>query len=114
MAPVFIVLFKLGTQMEMATIVFGTVVADPAEHDRRGGAPSIRFSLETARAFRMDARWQRVAWLIVPAALPKARSAGFRHSLSLSLILMVFAELVRQHRRHGWLRDEQRDQLFRP
>ena len=38
-------------------------------------------------------RWQRLAWLIVPASLPKA-FAGFRLSLSLSLILMVFAELV--------------------
>jgi ABC-type nitrate/sulfonate/bicarbonate transport system permease component len=32
-------------------------------------------------------------WVIVPACLPKA-FAGFRLSLSLSLILMVFAELV--------------------
>ena len=38
-------------------------------------------------------RWQRLAWLIVPASLPKA-FAGFRLSLSLSLILMVFSELV--------------------
>ena len=91
MAPVFIVLFKLGTQMEIATIVFGTVW--PILLNTIDGAASVDpVQLETARAFRMT-RWQRVAWLIVPATLPKA-FAGFRLSLSLSLILMVFAELV--------------------
>jgi ABC-type nitrate/sulfonate/bicarbonate transport system permease component len=91
MAPVFIVLFKLGTQMEIATIVFGTVW--PILLNTIDGAASVDpVQLETARAFRMT-RWQRLARLIVPAALPKA-FAGFRLSLSLSLILMVFAELV--------------------
>lgn len=91
MAPVFIVLFKLGTQMEVATIVFGTVW--PILLNTIDGAASVdAVQLETGRAFRMS-RWQRLAWIIVPAALPKA-FAGFRLSLSLSLILMVFAELV--------------------
>ena len=91
MAPVFIVLFKLGTQMEVATIAFGTVW--PILLNTIDGAASVDpVQLETARAFRMT-RWQRLAQLIVPATLPKA-FAGFRLSLSLSLILMVFAELV--------------------
>ncbi|HXT91012.1 MAG TPA: ABC transporter permease [Trebonia sp.] len=91
MAPVFIVLFKLGTQMEIATIVFGTVW--PILLNTIDGAASVDpVQLETARAFKMP-RWERVVWVIVPAALPKA-FAGFRLSLSLSLILMVFAELV--------------------
>lgn len=91
MAPVFIVLFKLGTQMEVATIVFGTIW--PILLNTIDGAASVDpVQLETGRAFRMS-RWQRLARIIVPAALPKA-FAGFRLSLSLSLILMVFAELV--------------------
>lgn len=91
MAPVFIVLFKLGTPMEVATIVFGTVW--PILLNTIDGAASVDpVQLETARAFRMS-RWQRLTLIIVPAALPKA-FAGFRLSLSLSLILMVFAELV--------------------
>ena len=91
MAPVFFALFKLGTQMEVATIVFGTIW--PILLNTIDGAASVDpVQLETARAFRMS-RWQRVAWLIVPATLPRA-FAGFRLSLSLSLILMVFAELV--------------------
>jgi ABC-type nitrate/sulfonate/bicarbonate transport system permease component len=91
MAPVFIVLFKIGTQMEVATIAFGTVW--PILLNTIDGAASIDpVQLETARAFKIPG-WQRLASVIIPAALPKA-FAGFRLSLSLSLILMVFAELV--------------------
>src|SRR5580692_7968790 len=91
MAPVFIVLFKLGTQMEVATIAFGTVW--PILLNTIDGAASVDpVQLETARAFKLS-RWEQLVWVIVPASLPKA-FAGFRLSLSLSLILMVFAELV--------------------
>jgi ABC-type nitrate/sulfonate/bicarbonate transport system permease component len=91
MAPVFIVLFKIGAQMEIATIAFGTIW--PILLNTIDGAATVdSVQLETGRAFRLSA-WQRLAWVIVPAALPKA-FAGFRLSLSLSLILMVFAELV--------------------
>jgi ABC-type nitrate/sulfonate/bicarbonate transport system permease component len=91
MAPVFIVLFKIGTEMEIATIAFGTVW--PILLNTIDGAATVDpVQLETGRAFQLTG-WQRLAWVIVPAALPKA-FAGFRLSLSLSLILMVFAELV--------------------
>jgi ABC-type nitrate/sulfonate/bicarbonate transport system permease component len=91
MAPVFIVVFKIGTQMEIATIVFGTIW--PILLNTIDGAATVDpVQLETGLVFRLSA-WQRLVWVIVPAALPKA-FAGFRLSLSLSLILMVFAELV--------------------
>jgi ABC-type nitrate/sulfonate/bicarbonate transport system permease component len=91
MAPVFIVLFKIGTDMEIATIVFGTVW--PILLNTIDGAATVDpLHLETGLVFRLSV-WQRLVWVIVPAALPKA-FAGFRLSLSLSLILMVFAELV--------------------
>ena len=91
MAPVFIVLFKIGTEMEIATIVFGTVW--PILLNTIDGAASVDpVQLETGLVFQLSA-WQRLIRVIVPAALPKA-FAGFRLSLSLSLILMVFAELV--------------------
>jgi ABC-type nitrate/sulfonate/bicarbonate transport system permease component len=91
MAPVFIVLFKIGTDMEIATIAFGTIW--PILLNTIDGAATVDPQhLETARAFRLSA-WQRLVWVIIPAAMPKA-FAGFRLSLSLSLILMVFAELV--------------------
>jgi ABC-type nitrate/sulfonate/bicarbonate transport system permease component len=91
MAPVFIVLFKIGTDMEIATIAFGTIW--PILLNTIDGAATVDPQhLETGRAFRLSA-WQRLAWVIIPATLPKA-FAGFRLSLSLALILMVFAELV--------------------
>jgi ABC-type nitrate/sulfonate/bicarbonate transport system permease component len=91
MAPVFLALFKIGTQMEVATIAFGTVW--PILLNTIDGASSVDpVQMETARAFRLS-RGQRLARLIIPSAMPKIFT-GFRLSLSLALILMVFSELV--------------------
>jgi len=91
LAPVFLALFKIGTQMEVATIAFGTVW--PILLNTIDGAASVDpVQLETARAFRLS-RAQRLTQLIIPSALPKIFT-GFRLSLSLALILMVFSELV--------------------
>ncbi len=91
MAPVFLALFKIGTQMEVATIAFGTVW--PILLNTIDGASSVDpVQLETARAFRLS-RGQRLTQLIIPSAMPKIFT-GFRLSLSLALILMVFSELV--------------------
>lgn len=91
MAPVFLALFRIGTQMEVATIAFGTVW--PLLLNTIDGASSVDpLQIETARAFRLSAG-QRLTRLIVPSALPKIFT-GFRLSLSLALILMVFSELV--------------------
>ena len=91
LAPVFLALFKIGNQMEIATIAFGTIW--PILLNTIDGASSVDpVQLETARAFRLSAG-QRLIRLIIPSALPKIFS-GFRLSLSLALILMVFSELV--------------------
>ena len=91
LAPVFLALFKIGTQMEVATIAFGTVW--PILLNTIDGASSVDpVHLETARAFRLS-RGQRLTQLIIPSAMPKIFT-GFRLSLSLALILMVFSELV--------------------
>jgi ABC-type nitrate/sulfonate/bicarbonate transport system permease component len=91
LAPVFIVLFKIGTEMEVATIAFGTIW--PILLNTIDGAATVDpVQLDTGLVFRLSP-WQRLVWVIVPAALPKT-FAGFRLSLSLALILMVFAELV--------------------
>jgi ABC-type nitrate/sulfonate/bicarbonate transport system permease component len=90
-APVFIALFKFGTQMEVATIVAGTIW--PLLLNTIDGASSVDpVQLETARAFRLS-RWQRLTTLIIPSSQPKIFT-GLRLSLSLSLILMVFSELI--------------------
>ena len=91
LAPVFLVLFKIGTQMEVATIAFGTIW--PILLNTIDGAASVDpVQLETASAFRLS-RGQRLTQLIIPSAMPKIFT-GFRLSLSLALILMVFSELV--------------------
>jgi ABC-type nitrate/sulfonate/bicarbonate transport system permease component len=91
LVPVFIAIFRIGTQMEVATIVFGTIW--PILLNTADGA---RFTdpvqMETARAFRLPAGL-RLARLIIPAALPKF-FAGLRLAIALALILMVFAELA--------------------
>jgi ABC-type nitrate/sulfonate/bicarbonate transport system permease component len=91
LVTVFIVLFKLGDQMEIAFIAFGTVW--PILVNTIDGARTIDpLQVETARVFRLSPR-QRLTRLIVPATLPKF-FAGLRISVSLSLVLMVIAELT--------------------
>jgi ABC-type nitrate/sulfonate/bicarbonate transport system permease component len=91
LVPVFIAIFRIGTQMEVAIIAFGTIW--PIMLNTADGARYLDpVQVETVRAFRLPA-WQRLIRLIIPAALPKF-FAGLRLSVSLALILMVFAELV--------------------
>jgi ABC-type nitrate/sulfonate/bicarbonate transport system permease component len=91
LVTVFIAAFRLGTQMEVAFIAFGTIW--PILLNTIDGARSVDpLQAETARVFRLSAA-QRLTWLIVPAAAPKF-FAGLRISVSLSLVLMVIAELT--------------------
>ena len=91
LVPVFIALFRLGTEMEVATIAFGTVW--PILLNTIDGARSVDpVQMETARAFRLPG-WQRLTRLIIPATMPRF-FAGLRLSVSLALVLMVFAELA--------------------
>jgi ABC-type nitrate/sulfonate/bicarbonate transport system permease component len=89
--PLFLVLFKIGTPVQLVTIVFGLVW--PVLLNTIAGAQAIdQVQVDTARAFRIP----RVRWLfgiVLPAALPKILS-GLRISLALSLVLMVISELV--------------------
>jgi ABC-type nitrate/sulfonate/bicarbonate transport system permease component len=91
LVPVFIALFKLGTQMQLASIIFGAIW--PILLNTADGARSVDpLQMETARVFKLSAA-DRVLKIIFPSALPKI-FAGVRLSLSLSLILMVFSELL--------------------
>jgi ABC-type nitrate/sulfonate/bicarbonate transport system permease component len=89
--PLFLALFAIGPQMQMATIVFGIVW--PVLLNSIEGARYVdRLHLETATVFRFS-RIQRLRWILLPEAAPKI-FAGLRVSLSLALILMVISELV--------------------
>ncbi len=91
LVPLFLVLFDLGTPMQLATIVVGVVW--PVLLSSIDGAASVHpVQVETARVLRL----RRTEWwlrVVLPAAAPKVM-AGLRVSLSLALILMVISELV--------------------
>jgi ABC-type nitrate/sulfonate/bicarbonate transport system permease component len=91
LVPVFVVLFSLGTQMQVASIIFSAIW--PILLNTTDGARSVdELQMATARVFRLSAA-DRLTKIIFPSALPKI-FAGLRLSLSLSLILMVFSELL--------------------
>jgi ABC-type nitrate/sulfonate/bicarbonate transport system permease component len=91
LVPVFLFLFRLGTQMEIATIVFGVIW--PVLLNTVDGARHVHpVHMETARAFRLGAA-QRLLRVILPSAAPKI-FAGLRLSLSLALVIMIISEFV--------------------
>ncbi|MFI6299485.1 ABC transporter permease [Nonomuraea sp. NPDC050790] len=90
MLPVFLVLFSMGTEVQVATIVFGIIW--PILLNSIDGARHVeRMQIETATVFGIPAHL-RVFRIILPAASPKI-FAGLRLSVSLALILMVVSEL---------------------
>lgn len=91
LVPIFIVLLSVGTQMQLASIIFSAVW--PILLNTADGARSVdRLQMDTARVFQLSGT-DRLFKIIIPASLPKI-FAGLRLSLSLSLILMVFSELL--------------------
>jgi ABC-type nitrate/sulfonate/bicarbonate transport system permease component len=88
---VFLVLFGIGTTMQLATIVFGALW--PVLLNAVDGARSLdRVQEETARSLRTPLV-HRTLLVVLPAALPKI-FAGLRLSLSIAVLLMVVSELV--------------------
>ncbi|WP_205315236.1 ABC transporter permease [Nonomuraea lactucae] len=88
--PVFLLLFEIGTPLQLAAIVYG-VVWPVLINSMDGGRHVDRQYLETGQVFRVAAG-VRLARIILPAAAPKI-FAGLRISVSLALIMMVVSEL---------------------
>ncbi|MEU9961476.1 ABC transporter permease subunit [Streptomyces sp. NPDC050982] len=91
LVPVFVVIFDFGTQMQLASIVFSAiwpVLINTAE----GARNTDPLRIDVAAVLRLTTP-QRLWLLFLPSALPRI-FAGLRLSLSLSLILMVFSELL--------------------
>jgi ABC-type nitrate/sulfonate/bicarbonate transport system permease component len=100
MLPVFLVLFQMGTQVQVATIVFGIVW--PILLNSIDGARNVDvLKAETATVFGVPAHL-RFFRIILPAAAPKI-FAGLRLSVSLALILMVISELKASTEGIGYL-----------
>jgi ABC-type nitrate/sulfonate/bicarbonate transport system permease component len=91
LVPVFTVLFAFGTQMQVASIIFSAIW--PILLNTADGVRAVDpVQADTAQVFRLS-RANRLRFLVVPSALTKI-FAGLRLALSLSLILMVFSELL--------------------
>ncbi|MBO3746760.1 ABC transporter permease [Streptosporangiaceae bacterium NEAU-GS5] len=89
--PIFLVLLKADTRVQLATIMYGVIW--PVLINTIDGARYIdRLHDDTAQVFGLT-RAQRLFRIILPAAAPKI-FAGLRLSLALSLILIVVSELA--------------------
>ncbi|MBC6462577.1 ABC transporter permease [Actinomadura sp. HBU206391] len=89
--PFFIVVFDLGTPMQVATIAFGVVW--PVLLNTIEGVRTVdSLQLQTAQVFGITGA-QRLRRIILPASAPKI-FAGLRVSLGFALILMVISELI--------------------
>ncbi|NBE92415.1 ABC transporter permease [Nonomuraea sp. KC401] len=91
LVTVFLVLFGFGLRMQLAFIMFSIVW--PVLLNTADGARSVEpLHLQTCQAFRLS-RAELLLRVVVPSTLPKM-FAGLRLALSLSLIVMVFSELL--------------------
>ncbi|NUT40426.1 MAG: ABC transporter permease subunit [Thermoactinospora sp.] len=91
LVTVFLVVFGFGLKMQLAFIMYSVVW--PVLLNTADGARSVDpLHLDTGRVFRLS-RTERLLRVVVPSALPKM-FAGLRLALSLSLIVMVFSELL--------------------
>ncbi|MFD8302205.1 ABC transporter permease [Streptomyces sp. NPDC059690] len=91
LVPVFVVVLDFGTPMQITAIAFSAVwpvLINTAEGVRN----TDPLRLDVAAVLRLDPV-ERLRFLLLPSALPRI-FAGLRLSLSLSLILMVFSELL--------------------
>ncbi|ANS68769.1 ABC-type nitrate/sulfonate/bicarbonate transport system, permease component [Streptomyces lincolnensis] len=91
LVPVFVVIFSFGTPMQIASIVFSAVW--PVLINTAAGVRNTDpLRLDVAAVLRLNTV-ERLWFVVLPSALPRI-FAGLRLSLSLSLILMVFSELL--------------------
>ena len=91
LVPVFLFVFRIGTPMEVAAIVFGVIW--PVLLNAIDGARHVHpVHIETARAFRVSPA-RRLLAIILPGAAPKIL-AGLRLSLALALVMMVISEFA--------------------
>lgn len=91
LVTVFLVVFGFGLRMQLAFIMLS--ILWPVLLNTADGARSIEpLHLQTSQVFRLS-RTERLLRVIVPSALPKM-CAGLRLAVPLTLIVMVFSELL--------------------
>jgi len=89
--PLFIIWFGIGEGSKVATILFGTFF--PTVIAVYGGVDNVdRNLIRMGQSFGLS--WRSIVWkIILPGALPAILS-GFRISASISIILLVAAEMI--------------------
>lgn len=98
--PVALLIFGLGSQLVVFVVSFGAfwpILLNTIDGVRRVEP----LYLETARSLRIGF-WRRLVRICVPAALPMIM-AGLRIGLSISLIVMVVAEVLGSNNGIGYL-----------
>lgn len=91
LVPIVLLLFPLGAPMSIAFIVLGAIW--PTLLNATDGVRSVDTQVrEMVRSYRLS-RWQRIRFVVLPNAGPQI-FAGYRISLQISIILIVFSEMV--------------------
>ncbi|MGR3322282.1 MAG: ABC transporter permease [Pseudooceanicola sp.] len=89
--PLFIIWFGIGEGSKVATILFGSFF--PTVIATYGGIDSVdRTLIRMGQSFGLS-RWHIIRKIVLPAALPAILS-GMRISASISIILLVAAEMI--------------------
>ena len=89
--PLFIIWFGIGEGSKVATILFGAFF--PTVIATYGGIDNVdRALIRMGQSFNLS-RWDIVRKIVLPAALPAILS-GMRISASISIILLVAAEMI--------------------
>jgi ABC-type nitrate/sulfonate/bicarbonate transport system permease component len=91
MLPLFIIWFGIGEGSKVATILFGSFF--PTVIATYGGIDAVDRSLiRMGQSFNLS-RWAIIRNIVLPSALPAILS-GMRISASISIILLVAAEMI--------------------
>ncbi|WP_375688538.1 ABC transporter permease [Pseudooceanicola sp. LIPI14-2-Ac024] len=89
--PLFIIWFGIGEGSKVATILFGSFF--PMVIATYGGIDSVdRALIRMGQSFNLS-RWDIIRKIVLPAALPAILS-GMRIAASISIILLVAAEMI--------------------
>ncbi len=89
--PLFIIWFGIGEGSKVATILFGSFF--PTVIATYGGIDNVdRALIRMGQSFNLS-RWDIIRKIVLPAALPAILS-GMRISASISIILLVAAEMI--------------------
>jgi sulfonate transport system permease protein len=106
LAPLFIIWFGIGEATKVALIAFATLF--PVYLNLYNGIRGVDKRLvDAGLSFGLN-RWQLIAHVILPGALPSLL-VGLRYSLTVSIVMLVIAEQINATAGLGFLVNNARD-----